>query len=266
MYGHTSIGFITIDSYTKLRTLLNPMYEKEYHTIALRGSDVEDIGLDGTELVAKADIIENIPSYTAEHMTITMIIWVLVLVSATIIGVFYYILTLQKRRQFGIMKAIGVGMGRLAGNDAILFGKREWTKIRQKHIGFIFQSHHLLPYLKAKEQLTMFQAKDNRGKVKIDELLSELDVEKCKNQYPAKMSGGEKQRVAIARAFVNDPDIILADEPTASLDRARGRQVVEMIQMEVKKHNKAAVMVTHDERVLDLADRVYHLENGIMTE
>lgn len=115
MYGHTSIGFITTDSYTRLRTLLNPMYEKEYHAIALRGSDVEDIGLDGTELVAKADIIENIPSYTAEHMTITMIVWVLVIVSATIIGVFYYILTLQKRRQFGIMKAIGVGMGRLAG-------------------------------------------------------------------------------------------------------------------------------------------------------
>ena len=72
--------------------------------------------------------------------------------------------------------------------------------------------------------------------------------------------------MAIARAFVNDPDIILADEPTASLDGARGRQVVEMIQMEVKKHNKAAVMVTHDERVLDLADRVYHLESGTLTE
>lgn len=80
------------------------------------------------------------------------------------------------------------------------------------------------------------------------------------------MSGGEKQRVAIARAFVNDPDIILADEPTASLDGARGRQVVEMIQMEVKKHNNAVVMVTHDERVLDLADWVYHLESGTLTE
>ena len=115
MYGHTSIGFITTDTYTELRTLLNPMYEKEYHAIALKGGDVENISLEGTELVAKADIIENIPSYTAEHMTITMIVWVLVVVSATIIGVFYYILTLQKRKQFGIMKAIGTGMGRLSG-------------------------------------------------------------------------------------------------------------------------------------------------------
>ncbi|MCM1465032.1 MAG: ABC transporter permease [Bacteroidales bacterium] len=115
MYGHTSIGFITIETYTKLRTLLNPMYEKAYHAIAVRGGNVENIGLDGTEFVAKADIIENVPSYTAEHMTITMIVWVLVVVSATIIGVFYYILTLQKRRQFGIMKAIGMGMERLAG-------------------------------------------------------------------------------------------------------------------------------------------------------
>lgn len=114
MYGHTSIGFITTDAYTELRKLLNPMYEKAYHAIAARGGDIGDIGIEGTELVAKADIIENIPSYTAEHMTITMIVWVLVVVSSAIIGVFYYILTLQKRRQFGIMKAVGTGMGRLA--------------------------------------------------------------------------------------------------------------------------------------------------------
>lgn len=114
MYGHTSIGFITTDTYTELRKLLNPVYEKAYHAIAVKGGSVEDIGIDGTELVAKADIIENIPSYTAEHLTITMIVWVLVIVSSAIIGVFYYILTLQKRRQFGIMKAVGVGMGRLA--------------------------------------------------------------------------------------------------------------------------------------------------------
>lgn len=154
----------------------------------------------------------------------------------------------------------------IAGNNVSSAKKREWTKIRQEHIGFIFQNHQLLPYLKAKEQLTAFQTKNNRSKVNIDEMLSELDIAKCLDQYPAKMSGGEKQRVAIARAFVNDPDIILADEPTASLDGARGRQVVEMIQLEVKKHEKAAVIVTHDERVLDLADRIYHLKNGKLTE
>lgn len=154
----------------------------------------------------------------------------------------------------------------IAGNNVSAAKKREWTKIRREHIGFIFQSHRLLPYLKAKEQLTAFQTKENRGKVDIDEMLIELDIAKCRDQYPANMSGGEKQRVAIARAFVNDPDIILADEPTASLDAARGRRVVEMIRLEVKKHDKAAIMVTHDERVLDLADKIYHLENGSLTE
>lgn len=166
----------------------------------------------------------------------------------------------------GMLLSPDSGTVLIAGNNVSAAKKREWTRIRREHIGFIFQSHQLLPYLRAKDQLTMFQTKDNRSKVNIDEMLSELDVEKCKNQYPAKMSGGEKQRVAIARAFVNDPDIILADEPTASLDGARGRQVVEMIRLEVKKHDKAAVMVTHDERVLDLADRVYRLENGKLTE
>lgn len=68
--------------------------------------------------------------------------------------------------------------------------KREWTKIRQEHIGFIFQSHQLLPYLKAKEQLTAFQTKNNQNRVNIDEMLSELVITKCKNQYPTKMSGG----------------------------------------------------------------------------
>ena len=150
----------------------------------------------------------------------------------------------------------------IAGNNVSSAKQREWTKLRREHIGFIFQSHQLLPYLKTKEQLTAFQTKANRGRVDIDEMLAELDIAKCKEQYPANMSGGEKQRVAIARAFVNDPDIILADEPTASLDGARGRQVVEMIRLEVKKHGKAAVMVTHDERVLDLADKVCRLENG----
>ena len=76
------------------------------------------------------------------------------------------------------------------------------------------------------------------------------------------MSGGEKQRTAIARALINDPDIILADEPTASLDSDHGHKAVEMIRDAVKKRGKAAIVVTHDERILDLMDKIYHLENG----
>ena len=114
MYGHTSVGYISVDSYTSMRTALNPMYQKMYHAIVIRGKDIDGINIDGTELVSKSEIIENIPSYKAEHTTITMIIWVLVVVSAAIIGVVYYILTIQKYRQFGVMKALGMSMKQLA--------------------------------------------------------------------------------------------------------------------------------------------------------
>ncbi|WP_315114342.1 ABC transporter ATP-binding protein [Clostridium intestinale] len=142
---------------------------------------------------------------------------------------------------------------------------KKLVKIRREKIGFIFQSHHLLPYLTAKEQLTLvldMNKKNGKPKMNADDMLNDLGLSECSNKYPSKMSGGEKQRVAIARAFMNNPDVILADEPTASLDGVRGRQVVELIKKEVKKHNKAAIMVTHDERVLDLVDVVYRLENS----
>ncbi len=153
----------------------------------------------------------------------------------------------------------------VGGSKLLRKQNKKLVKIRREKIGFIFQSHHLLPYLTAKEQLT-FVADMNKRKgkpvMKADDMLEDLGLSSCSDKYPAKMSGGEKQRVAIARAFMNNPDVILADEPTASLDGIRGRQVVELIRKEVKKHNKAAIMVTHDERVLDLVDAVYRLEQA----
>ncbi|MCM1242635.1 MAG: ATP-binding cassette domain-containing protein, partial [Roseburia sp.] len=88
----------------------------------------------------------------------------------------------------------------LSGNK-----KKNWTRIRKEHIGFIFQNHQLLPYLKAREQLSMFQSKENRDRINIDDMFEELGITECKTQYPSKLSGGQKQRIAIARAFVNDP-------------------------------------------------------------
>ncbi len=115
MYGHTSVGYITIDSYTRLRQASDPMYEHIPHAIAVKGN--ADYGFEGNglEVVPKQKIIEKIPSYTAEHLTITMIVWVLVIISAVIIGIFNYILTLHKQKQFGVMKAIGMKNTELAG-------------------------------------------------------------------------------------------------------------------------------------------------------
>ncbi|EHM3206066.1 TPA_asm: ABC transporter ATP-binding protein, partial [Listeria monocytogenes] len=143
---------------------------------------------------------------------------------------------------------------------------KELTKVRLDKVGFIFQGANLIPYLNVRDQLLVIaelSGEKGRGaKEKADELLKELGLTARENNYPESLSGGEKQRVAIARALMNDPDIILADEPTASLDANRGHKVVQMIADEVKRKNKAAIMVTHDERVLDLVDRVIRIEDG----
>ncbi|MBS5932796.1 MAG: ABC transporter ATP-binding protein [Clostridiales bacterium] len=155
----------------------------------------------------------------------------------------------------------------IIGDTKLDNNNKNWNRVRREKIGFIFQSHQLVPYLTVKDQLNLIakitKNKDKKGfETYADELLKDLGLEDSKTKYPNKLSGGEKQRVAIARAFMNKPDVILADEPTASLDGPRGRQVVEMIRKVVKKQNRAAIMVTHDERILDLVDVIYRIENG----
>lgn len=114
-YGHTSVGYISLDTYQQIRTEINPMYEVTYHAVAVHGTDVNQITLNGYEVVGKMDIIENIPGYKAEQMTIQMILWVLVIVSAAILGVFIYVITIQKEKQFGVLKAIGMPMRKING-------------------------------------------------------------------------------------------------------------------------------------------------------
>ncbi|MCD2225103.1 ABC transporter ATP-binding protein [Listeria cossartiae] len=147
---------------------------------------------------------------------------------------------------------------------------KELTKVRLDKVGFIFQGANLIPYLNVRDQLLVIAElsgeKGRAAKEKADKLLQELGLTARQNNYPESLSGGEKQRVAIARALMNDPDIILADEPTASLDANRGHKVVQMIADEVKRKNKAAIMVTHDERVLDLVDRVIRIEDGYLKD
>ena len=144
--------------------------------------------------------------------------------------------------------------------------EKEMTDIRLKKIGFIFQFANLVPYLNVKEQLLYIAKLKKESKQesekRADHLLAAFGLGERKNHYPNQLSGGEKQRVAIARAFMNKPDLIFADEPTASLDSKRAREVVEMMKREVKESQKAAIMITHDERMLDVCDRILTLRDG----
>ncbi len=143
---------------------------------------------------------------------------------------------------------------------------KELSGIRLRNVGFIMQSSNLVPYLNVMEQLLI--VKKIAGKTSKDDkalavgLLNELGLAGKLGSYPEELSGGEKQRVAIARAFMNDPQVILADEPTASLDTKRAHEVVSLIAKEVRSRRKAAIMVTHDERMLAYCDKVYRMEDG----
>ncbi|EAC4736642.1 ABC transporter ATP-binding protein [Listeria monocytogenes] len=156
----------------------------------------------------------------------------------------------------------------IGGTTLNNMSEKALTKVRLDKVGFIFQGANLIPYLNVRDQLLVIAElsgeKGGAAKERADKLLQELGLTARQNNYPESLSGGEKQRVAIARALMNDPDIILADEPTASLDANRGHKVVQMIADEVKRKNKAAIMVTHDERVLDLVDRVIRIEDGYL--
>lgn len=126
----------------------------------------------------------------------------------------------------------------------------------------------MIPFLKVKEQFYLVDrvAKKKARDERIDELLKSLDIYELKDSYPKDLSGGERQRVAIARALFNDPSLILADEPTASLDTDHAYEVVKLLVKEAHEKQKATVMVTHDSRMIQWSDRVYRMEDGYLTE
>ncbi|MED1738929.1 ABC transporter ATP-binding protein [Bacillus swezeyi] len=155
-------------------------------------------------------------------------------------------------------------------NDISQLTEKKMNRIRLEKIGFVFQSSNLIPYLTVLDQLLLISKLagnfNNKAEQRAVDLLEKLGLKHRMNRYPQSLSGGERQRVAIARAWMNDPEIILADEPTASLDSERGRIIVKMLADEVKSREKAAVMVTHDKRMLDLCDRVVFIEDGKLSE
>lgn len=141
------------------------------------------------------------------------------------------------------------------------------AKLRFDEIGFILQSSNLVPFLTVKNQLKLVDkvSKTPAKAVGVD-LLQQLGVADLTNKYPSELSGGERQRVAIARALYHDPTLILADEPTASLDTDKAFEVVKLLAEETKQKNKATIMVTHDLRLVDYCDKVYLMQDGVLQE
>ena len=148
--------------------------------------------------------------------------------------------------------------------------KGELAKFRRTSVGYVFQANNLLPFLTARENLLVIQALTGGSRKQAeqvaDRLLAEFGLEGRARALATELSGGERQRVAIARALMNDPAFVLVDEPTASLDSERGRQVVESLAREVKLRSKLGIMVTHDMQMARFADRILEMHDGHLAE
>ena len=148
------------------------------------------------------------------------------------------------------------------------FSEKQRDEIRLNQIGFVLQSYNLLSYLSVADQFALVDRvhKGNLSPDRLEKLLQELGIDQLVNKFPDELSGGQNQRVAIARALYTDPAIILADEPTAALDSERVKVVGRLMKEMAKQYDKAVVVVTHDLRLKDFADRIYQIMDGKMTE
>lgn len=137
---------------------------------------------------------------------------------------------------------------------------------RMQEIGFILQATNLVPFLTVKQQFKLLQKqkKDVLTSNEYAQLMEQLNLKMIENKLPSEISGGQKQRVAIAKALYTKPSLILADEPTASLDTDNAMEVMHILKEQTVQHNKTCIVVTHDERLTSFCDRVYHMEDGTL--
>ncbi|MBP7877510.1 ABC transporter ATP-binding protein [Candidatus Microthrix sp.] len=161
------------------------------------------------------------------------------------------------------------GSVRVGGTEITDLSDKDLAAFRRDEVGFVFQSVNLVPFLTAKENLLVVRQFggsriDNDAKDRADQLLDELGLEGRGGSLPSQLSGGQQQRVAIGRALMNDPALILVDEPTSSLDSELGKQVMDLLEREIKGRGVAAIIVTHDERVLDYGDRTVRIVDGAL--
>lgn len=153
------------------------------------------------------------------------------------------------------------------GNDFTALNEKERSQLRFRDIGFILQASNLIPFLTAKQQLELVDKLMKRKNENLQvALFEDLGISHLKDKLPGDLSGGERQRLAITRALYNDPAIVLADEPTASLDSERAFEVVALLSKECKEKEKTVIMVTHDKRMIESCDHIYEIRDGVLNQ
>ncbi|MBE8966712.1 DevA family ABC transporter ATP-binding protein [Nostocales cyanobacterium LEGE 12452] len=170
----------------------------------------------------------------------------------------------------GGLRSVQEGRLKVLGHELYKANDQQLVQIR-RNIGYIFQAHNLLRFLSACQNVQMSlelhkEFDSQEAKAKSEAMLKAVGLGHRVNYYPDDLSGGQKQRVAVARALVSHPKLVLADEPTAALDSKSGRDVVELMQRLAKEQGCAVLMVTHDNRILDIADRIIHMEDGHLVD
>jgi len=168
----------------------------------------------------------------------------------------------------GGLRSAQEGSLKVLGQEICGASKQQLTHLRRQ-IGYIFQAHNLMTFLTANQNVRMsLELHDDLLNQDLDAkaiaMLEAVGLGHRADYYPENLSGGQKQRVAIARALIGHPKIVLADEPTAALDKKSGRDVVELMQKLAKEQNCTILLVTHDNRILDIADRIMYMEDGCL--